>query len=108
MEERDMIKNDRLIAEFMELVQVDSETRDELAISKVLTNKFTQLGLTVVQDDTAAQTGHAAGNLICSWAATTGGAHAPTIFFTSHMDTVMPGKGIKPRLDEDGFIRSDG
>jgi tripeptide aminopeptidase len=24
------------------------------------------------------------------------------------MDTVSPGKGIKPRLDEDGYIRSDG
>ena len=34
--------------------------------------------------------------------------NAPTIFFTSHMDTVTPGKGIKPQLDADGYIRSDG
>jgi tripeptide aminopeptidase len=108
MEERGMIQKERLIAEFMELVQVDSETRDELAISKVLKRKFTQLGLTVVEDDTAAKTGHAAGNLICNLSATPGGSQAPTIFFTSHMDTVMPGIGIKPRLDDDGFIRSDG
>jgi tripeptide aminopeptidase len=108
MEESAMIQKERLIKEFMELVQVDSETRDELEISKVLKSKFTQLGLTVTEDDTAKTTGHAAGNLICNLAATSGGSHAPTIFFTSHMDTVMPGKGIKPRLDEDGFIRSDG
>ena len=30
------------------------------------------------------------------------------ILFNSHMDTVTPGVGIKPRLDDDGYIRSDG
>ncbi len=30
------------------------------------------------------------------------------IYFTSHMDTVVPGKGIKPSLREDGYIVSDG
>jgi tripeptide aminopeptidase len=107
-EEREMIQEKRLIAEFMELVQVDSETRDEQKISQVLKEKFTKLGLIVVEDETAAVTGHASGNLICTLPATAGGTGAPNIFFTSHMDTVMPGKGIKPRLDDDGFIRSDG
>ncbi|MDB5052333.1 MAG: peptidase [Bacilli bacterium] len=103
-----MIQKERLIAEFMELVQVDSETRAEQAISKVLQKKFTALGLEVTEDDTAPVTGHGSGNLICNLPATSGGANAPTIYFTSHMDTVMPGKGIKPSLDDDGFIRSDG
>lgn len=30
-----------------------------------------------------------------------------TIYFTSHMDTVVPGKGIKPSI-KDGYIVSDG
>lgn len=30
-----------------------------------------------------------------------------TIYFTSHMDTVVPGNGIKPSI-EDGYIKSDG
>ena len=32
---------------------------------------------------------------------------APPFFLSAHMDTVGPGEGIKPRI-EDGIIRSDG
>ncbi|OXM88146.1 M20/M25/M40 family metallo-hydrolase [Paenibacillus rigui] len=102
-----MIQEKRLVAEFIELVQVDSETRFEQEISQVLKQKFTALGLTVEEDDTAAVTGHGSGNLICTLAATKD-AKVPGIFFTSHMDTVTPGKGIKPQIGEDGVIRSDG
>ncbi|REK77322.1 M20/M25/M40 family metallo-hydrolase [Paenibacillus paeoniae] len=104
-----MIKKDRLIQEFMELVQVDSETKHEGEISKVLKEKFAALGLTITEDDAAAKTGHGANNLFAMLESSNGGAaHAPTIFFTSHMDTVTPGNGIKPQLDADGYIRSDG
>src|SRR5690606_4826284 len=58
-------------------------------------------------DDAAEKTGHGSGNLFIMLEAS-GASGAPTIFFTSHMDTVTPGKGIKPQLDEDGYIRSDG
>ena len=30
------------------------------------------------------------------------------IYFTCHMDTVVPGQGIKPELREDGYVYSDG
>jgi len=103
-----MIQQGRLIAEFMELVQVDSETRSEQEICQVLKRKMLELGFEVHEDDSAAITGHGAGNLICNWAATPHMEQAQTVFFTCHMDTVMPGKGIKPQLDDDGFIRSDG
>ncbi|MGN7164613.1 tripeptidase T [Paenibacillus cellulositrophicus] len=102
-----MIKQDRLIQEFMELVQVDSETGHEAEIAALLKQKFTQLGLEVVEDDSQAKTGHGAGNLIVTWKGE-GGAEAPKLLFTCHMDTVAPGKGIKPILGEDGWIRSDG
>jgi len=46
--------------------------------------------------------------LICMLEATDSNAAIPTIFFTSHMDTVAPGKGIKPQIGDDGYIRSDG
>lgn len=104
-----MIKKDRLVQEFMELVQVDSETKHEAEISKVLKEKFSSLGLTITEDDAAAKTGHGANNLFAMLERSNGGnADAPTIFFTSHMDTVTPGNGIKPQLDADGYIRSDG
>ncbi|KAF9116972.1 hypothetical protein BGX30_005792 [Mortierella sp. GBA39] len=91
----------------MELVQVDSETGHEAEIAALLKQKFTQLGLEVVEDDSQAKTGHGAGNLIVTWKGE-GGAEAPKLLFTCHMDTVAPGKGIKPILGEDGWIRSDG
>lgn len=103
-----MIERERLIASFMELVQIDSETKQEQAISKVLKEKFAELGLEVTEDDTAAKTGHGSGNLFAWFPATAGLESAPGLLFTSHMDTVSPGKGVKPRLDEDGYIRSDG
>ncbi|WP_166239209.1 M20/M25/M40 family metallo-hydrolase [Paenibacillus turpanensis] len=103
-----MINRERILNEFYELVQVDSETKHEEAISVVLKQKFGELGLQVVEDDTREVTGHGSGNLICTLEATPGHEAAPAVFFTGHMDTVVPGNGIKPRLDDDGFIRSDG
>ncbi|MFB0841953.1 M20/M25/M40 family metallo-hydrolase [Paenibacillus oleatilyticus] len=102
-----MIQQKRLVDEFIELVQIDSETKHEQEISRVLKAKFTELGLTVEEDDSAAKTGHGAGNLICTLPATSA-KPLPKLFFTSHMDTVTPGKGIKPQIGEDGYIRSDG
>ncbi|MBD3918719.1 M20/M25/M40 family metallo-hydrolase [Paenibacillus sp. PR3] len=102
-----MIGRERIIQEFMELVQVDSETRNEGQISVVLKQKFAALGLSLEEDDAAAKTGHGANNLFATLAPS-GDSSAPVILFTSHMDTVTPGNGIKPRLDDDGYIRSDG
>ncbi|MGN7455871.1 M20/M25/M40 family metallo-hydrolase [Paenibacillus pasadenensis] len=102
-----MIQRERLIEEFMELVRVDSETGDEAAISEVLKAKFGAFGLTIEEDEAAQATGHGANNLFVTLPASEG-VSGPTIFFTSHMDTVRPGKGIQPRLDGDGYLRSDG
>lgn len=103
-----MIQQQRLIDEFFELVRTDSETRDERAICDLLKTKFASLGLSVEEDDTAAKTGHGAGNLFAVWQATPGMEDVAPFLFTCHMDTVAPGRGIQPRIDDDGFIRSDG
>ncbi|MFC5447998.1 M20/M25/M40 family metallo-hydrolase [Paenibacillus aestuarii] len=103
-----MIEQNRLIEEFISLVKVDSETRFEQQISVVLKEKFSKLGLQVVEDDSMAKSGHGSGNLICTLEATDANPAIPVILFTSHMDTVAPGNGIKPQIGEDGYIRSDG
>lgn len=100
-----MINNERLLNEFLELVQIDSETKYETEIARVLKQKFTDLGLEVIEDDTTAQTGHGAGNLICTLKGTKEGVD--TIYFTSHMDTVIPAKGVKPSI-KDGYVVTDG
>ncbi len=99
-----MINEERLVNEFMELVQIDSETKNEKQISKVLTQKFEDLGIKVEEDNAGETTEHAAGNLICTWE---GNTEADCIYFTSHMDTVVPGQGIKPFI-KDGYIQTDG
>lgn len=94
----------RLLDEFLELVQIDSETKYEREIADILTKKFQALGIRVEEDDSQEVTGHGAGNLICTWE---GSTEAPTIYFTSHMDTVVPGLGVKPIL-KDNYVYSDG
>ncbi len=99
------VNKDRLIEEFLELVQVDSETKDEATIAKVLTKKFEDLGLEVFEDNAKDKTGHGAGNLICNLKGTKEGVD--TIYFTSHMDTVVPGNQVKPTIEGD-YIVTDG
>lgn len=96
----------RLLDEFFELVQIDSETKNERTIANMLIGKMEALGFDVVEDDSAERTGHGAGNLIASMTGTVSGA--TPIYFTCHMDTVVPGIGIKPELREDGYVYSDG
>ncbi len=100
-----MVNEQRLVDEFLELVQIDSETGNEEQIASVLKNKFEALGLEVIEDNSKPTTGHGAGNLICNWKGDL--SSAETIYFTSHMDTVVPGKNIKPII-KDGWITSDG
>lgn len=99
------VNEDRLVNEFLELVQIDSETKNEGKIASVLRKKFTDLGLEVIEDDSKDKTGHGAGNLICTLKGTK--QAVDPIFFTAHMDTVVPGKNVKPQI-KDGIIYSDG
>lgn len=100
-----MVNQNRLVEEFLELVKVDSETKFETKIASVLKEKFTALGVNVVEDDTKDQTGHGAGNLICTLEGTKDSVD--TIYFTSHMDTVVPGNDINPSINY-GYIVTDG
>jgi len=103
-----MVQEKRLVQQFFELVQVDSESGNEGEISGVLKNRLQELGLTVTEDNAKQITGHGANNLFAILEATDDAKDQPTILFTCHMDTVTPGNGIKPQIGEDGYIRSDG
>ena len=99
------VNQERLINEFMDLVQVDSETKFEAEIASVLKQKFKTLGVEVIEDDAKNKTDHQANNLICNLKGNID--NMDTIFFTAHMDTVTPGKNIKPSIEND-YIVSDG
>jgi len=103
-----MVQENRLVQQFVDLVKVDSETKFEGAIYEVLKGRFTELGLSVTVDDAGAKIGHEGNNIFVIIEATEDAVDQPTLLFTCHMDTVTPGVGIKPQIDEDGYIRSDG
>lgn len=103
-----MVHVQRLIDEFVELVKIDSESGNERAICDYLKRELSEMGLSVVEDQSAAVTGHTAGNLIATLKPDCErNRDIPSVFFTSHMDTVKPGTKVKP-LIRDGYIVSDG
>lgn len=99
-----MINKDRVVNEFLELVQINSETKNEREIADVLTKKLKNLGLEVFEDDAGEKIGGNAGNIIGTLAGKKEGVH---ILFSAHMDTVKPGNGVKPIINE-GVIYSQG
>ena len=94
-----MVNKQRLVDEFLELVQIDSESGHEGNIAKVLKSKLETLGLDVIEDDTKAQTGLGSGNLIGRLKGSLDGVDP--ILFSCHFDTVTPGNGVKPVIKED-------
>lgn len=100
-----MVNEKRVVDEFIQLVQVDSEARHEREIADILLQKLNDLGIEAFEDDTAKITGHSAGNIIASMKGNLKGADP--IYFTCHMDTVTPGKGVKPSI-VDGKVITDG
>jgi len=99
------VNQERLVNEFIELVKINSETKNEAEIAEVLKRKFIELGIDVYEDDSKEKTGHGANNLICTLKGNKQGVDP--IYFTSHMDTVVPGQDVKPSI-KDGYIVSDG
>lgn len=99
--------NDSLIVkEFIELVKIDVQSRNERKIADVLKNKLTALGLTVTEDDVAAKLGGNTGNII---ARLKGEPDIPAVLLSAHMDRVSNPGNIIPVIHEDtGIITSDG
>jgi len=98
------MNNDRLIKQFIEMLKVDSESGNERKIADYLKKYFKKFDVEVMEDDTTETTGHGAGNLFIRLK---GDPAVEPVYFTVHMDTVTPGVGIKPQI-EDGYIVSDG
>ncbi|MGM0472062.1 MAG: M20/M25/M40 family metallo-hydrolase [Bacillota bacterium] len=100
-----MLEQKKIVDRFMELVQTDSESRFERQLANDLKQKLEELGLEVVEDDTGARIGSYTGNLIAKLPGSN--PNRPTICLVAHMDTVVPGKNVKP-LIKDGVIFSQG
>lgn len=95
----------RMKAHFLELVQIDSISKKELAVAVVLEKALLEIGAEVRFDQAGEAVGGEIGNLIARFPGTD--LARPTLLLSAHMDTVVPGEGIKPVCDGD-IIRSDG
>ena len=89
---------DRMIKQFMEMVQIDSESGNEANFISYLEKEYQKLGAQATIDSY--------GNLIAKLPAK-GCEGKDTILLSCHADTVKPGIGIEPVL-VDGVIRSKG
>lgn len=100
-----MVNSDRLVKLFMEMVETSSVSGQEGAFRDYLQNHFSVRGLQGEEDDAASRLGGNSGNLLFRIEGT---VTAEPILFLAHMDTVVPGEGIKAILGDDGIIRSEG
>lgn len=95
------INRERLADCFILLCETDSPSREEGRIAALLKGIFSDLGAdAIVEDDSGRETGSDSGNLIIRFKGT---VPAEGIFFSCHLDTVDPGRGVKVRRDNDIF-----
>ncbi len=90
--------SERMIKQFMEMVQIDSESGNEAQFIDYLKGEFEKLdGIATIDSY---------GNLVAKFPSKNSNVTEP-ILLSCHADTVKPGVGIEPVLT-DGVIRSKG
>jgi tripeptide aminopeptidase len=95
------VNRERLAANFTELCEIDSPSRQEGRISRYLQQIFRELDpLAIIEDDSSSRTGSECGNLIIRFS---GDLDLAPIFFSCHMDTVQPAKGVRVKRIGDLF-----
>ena len=89
---------------FVRLVSIRSPSREERAMADAVIDYVRGLGLEIREDDTAAVTGCACGNLIVR---VPGRGEGTPLALCAHLDTV-PLERAPTVIVDDGVVRSDG
>jgi len=100
-----MINKERMTEHVMDIIKIDSLSRKERDVALRLQKDMEEIGAECFYDDAGEKVNGNVGNLIVKLEGNK--PDAPPFFLSAHMDTVGPGEGIKPRI-EDGVIKSDG
>ncbi len=100
-----MINQERIKNLLLELVQIDSHSRQERDIAERIKKYCEEMGAEVEIDDAGEKVGGNSGNVIARFKGTI--PNAEPIMMSAHMDTVVPGEGVKPIVEGD-IIRTDG
>lgn len=98
-----MVKQ-RIVETFINLVEIDSISREEGEIHHYLNKILREMGMTVTEDQIKDRTGLGGNNIIATYQ---GELNKQSLFFSCHTDTVTPGKGIKV-LEKEGILYSEG
>ncbi|MCW8333792.1 M20/M25/M40 family metallo-hydrolase [Vibrio paucivorans] len=96
------INQQRLVDHFFQLIQIDSESRYEKQIAETLAEQLGEMGFTVHKLPVPEEVSNG-----FNVYARLDGKLDDSIVLSCHMDTVTPGNGIEPII-EDGIIRSKG
>jgi len=99
-----MVNEKRLIESFMELVKIDSISREERNLADLLIEKLEDLGLEVIVDQAGEKVKSNCGNIIARFEGNI--KEVTPIMFSAHMDTVVPGKNIQPVCEGDKILSS--
>src|SRR5688572_13080603 len=100
-----LINQERLKNLLIELIKIDSLSRKERDVALRLRHEMEELGAEVWIDDAGEKVGGNTGNLIAQFRGTA--PAADPLLLSAHMDTVVPGEGIVPILDDD-ILHTDG
>lgn len=100
-----MIDRQRLLTVFLDLLQINSPSRQEGDVAAYARRELEKMGFQIRLDDAGQRLGGQTGNIV----ATLPGAaeNAPRILLCAHMDTVQPTDGLRV-IREDGVIRQEG
>ena len=99
-----MINQERIKNLLLELVQIDSISREEREVAERIKQLCEEMGAEVEIDGAGEAVGGNTGNVIARFPGTI--PEAEPIMMSAHMDTVVPGKGVKPIVEGD-IIRTD-
>lgn len=97
------MRNERMYRELLEFIMTDSASGKESEIAKLLSGRLKELGFMVIRDQAGETFGGECGNIF----AYLDGAVDGSILFSSHLDRVSNGLGIRP-VERDGILYSDG
>lgn len=100
-----MINQQRLLAEFFDLVKIKCSSRAEREVADVVKAKLADMGFEVSEDEVREKIGGNTGNVIAYLRGTV--PAAPVVMLSAHLDCVEPCAGVEPVL-KDGIITSAG
>ncbi|AZU61606.1 M20/M25/M40 family metallo-hydrolase [Neobacillus mesonae] len=101
----EQVNGERLLDLFLELAKINAPSTKEQLVADYLKKALPELGFTLEFDDAHKNFDGEVGNLV-AWHEGTDPS-IPPLFFSTHMDTVLPTEGLKPVI-KDGVIHSDG